>query len=96
MATTLDLPRVLNCTVAGCSYNHEEACAAAAVTMGSKDGASCVTFIPLGIKGGLDRVGSFVGACQKADCLHNDRLECTADAVRVGADDAECLTYAMA
>ncbi len=96
MAPTLDLPRVLNCTVAGCSYNHDEACSAAAVTIGAKDKASCVTFIPLSVKGGLDRVTSFVGACQKADCVHNDHLECGADSVRVGADTADCLTYATA
>lgn len=93
MATTMDLPKVLNCTVGGCSYNHDDACAAAAVTIGTKDKASCVTFIPLGIKGGLDRVTSFVGACQKADCVHNDHLECGAASVRVGADSAQCLTY---
>lgn len=41
---------------------------------------------------------SHVGACQRADCLHNKDLECTAEAVRIGpgADNADCLTYSPA
>ncbi len=93
MATTLEMPKVLNCSVEACSYNHADACAAAAVTITSSPAASCATFIPLSVKGGLDRVTSFVGACSKADCSHNDSLECTAEAVRIGAGSAECLTY---
>ncbi len=94
MATS-ELPRVLGCTVESCSYNHDDACAAAAITIGKAKDASCVTFIPLGVKGGLDRVESFVGACQKVDCKHNSHLECSAPSIRVGADTAECLTYAV-
>ena len=93
MATN-QLPQVMSCTVADCSYNHAEACAAAAITMGKQKDAACVTFIPLGVKGGLDRVQAYVGACQQGDCLHNSALECTAPAVRVGAGSAECLTFA--
>ncbi len=93
MSTTMEMPRILDCSVAACSYNRENACSAAAITVGAKPTASCTTFIPLGVKGGLDRVTAFVGACSKADCTFNDNLECTAPAVRVGADSAECLTY---
>lgn len=93
MSTTLELPHVLDCTVSACSYNHADACNAAAVTIGSSPDATCRTFIPLGVKGGLDRVTSFVGACSKADCTHNSHLECTASSVRIGADAADCLTY---
>lgn len=91
--STLELPRVSACSVESCSYNHADACSAAAVTIGSKPEASCATFIPLGVKGGLDRVISFVGACTKADCSHNSHLECTAASIRIGADKADCLTY---
>jgi hypothetical protein len=36
-----------------------------------------------------------VGACLRIDCRHNDGLECTADAIRIGpdVDGANCLTY---
>lgn len=91
--STLELPRVSGCSVESCSYNHADSCSAAAVTIGSKPEAACTTFIPLSVKGGLDRMTSFVGACTKADCSHNSHLECTADSVRIGADKADCLTY---
>ncbi|HEY0217557.1 MAG TPA: DUF1540 domain-containing protein [Cellulomonas sp.] len=99
MSTLAELPAVSECSVAGCSYNHEHACGAAAITVGGGAGdAQCATFIPLSVKGGLDRVVSHVGACQRQDCTHNDHLSCSADAVRIGAghDLADCLTYAHA
>lgn len=96
MSTLMDLPAVAECSVAGCSYNDHSSCHAGAVTIGrSADDASCATFIPLGVKGGLDKVIAHVGACQRDDCTHNSHLECTAPSVRVGAghDLADCLTY---
>ncbi|KRC59067.1 hypothetical protein ASE14_14840 [Agromyces sp. Root81] len=97
MSMTLDeLPAVAECSVAGCSYNDHSHCHAAAVTIGGSVGdAECATFIPLGKKGGLDKVITHVGACQRAECVHNESLECTAASVRIGAgaDDADCLTY---
>lgn len=99
MSTLADLPAITECSAAGCSYNHDHACAAAAITIGSSGSAApCATFIPLNIKGGLDRVVSHVGACQRVDCSHNHALECSAESVRIGAgsDAADCLTYARA
>lgn len=99
MSTLADLPTIAECSVDGCSYNHAHACNAAAITVGGGSGdAQCATFIPLNVKGGLDRVVSHVGACQRADCTHNEHLTCAADAVRIGAahDLADCLTYARA
>ncbi len=96
MSTLMELPPVSDCSVAGCSYNHEHTCGAAAITIaGSSGDAQCATFIPLNFKGGLDRVVSHVGACQRMDCQHNDHLECGAASVRIGAgrDTADCLTY---
>ena len=99
---TLEMPAVSECTVAGCSYNHD-GCHAFAITVSGHDGsADCGTFIPLGAKGGLDKVVAQVGACQRLDCVHNTDLECTAPSVRVGAGTAPgasaagCLTYAVA
>ncbi|MBD3779353.1 MULTISPECIES: DUF1540 domain-containing protein [unclassified Cellulomonas] len=100
MSTLMDQPPVSECSVDGCSYNHDHACSAAAITVGGSTtgDAQCSTFIPLSVKGGLDRVVSHVGACQRADCSHNEHLTCAADAVRIGAghDLADCLTYAPA
>lgn len=97
MSMTLDdLPAVTECSVTGCSYNDHSNCHAAAITItGAPGDAECATFIPLGTKGGLDKVLSHVGACQRAECVHNVDLECSAASVRVGpgADSADCLTY---
>ncbi|WP_373309918.1 DUF1540 domain-containing protein [Cellulomonas chitinilytica] len=96
----MELPTVSECSVEGCSYNDHSHCHAAAVTIGGVAGgdAQCATFIPLGVKGGLDKVITHVGACQRQDCTHNSHLECTAASVRVGAghDIADCLTFAPA
>ena len=86
-----DMPRILDCSVTDCSYNKEKNCGAAAITVGYS--TSCTTFIPLTVKGGLERAKPFVGACQKADCVHNSALECTAAAISVGAGTADCLSF---
>ncbi|TXG92274.1 DUF1540 domain-containing protein [Rhodococcus rhodnii] len=95
--TTMEMPHVSECTVSDCSYNHD-GCHAFAINVSGNNGtAECGTFVPLSAKGGLDRVTSLVGACQRADCVHNQDLECTASDIRVGAgggdDTAHCLTY---
>ncbi|TDP33159.1 uncharacterized protein DUF1540 [Nocardia ignorata] len=88
---------VFKCTVSDCSYNHD-GCHAYAINVADHNGsADCGTFIPLSIKGGLDTVTSMVGACQRADCLHNRHLECAASDTHVGPGEGEhtarCLTY---
>lgn len=84
MAADMELAHVTECNVVGCGYNHD-GCHASAITVGGHGvNAKCATFIPLGTKGGLDRVITTVGACQRGDCVHNDSLECVADSVRVG------------
>lgn len=90
--TVIDMPRVSECSVTGCSYNHD-GCHAFAVTVG--DDANCATFIPLDTKGGLSKVVTQVGACQRTSCIFNTDLECTAASVRMGAGDdaANCLSY---
>ncbi|MBO1752025.1 DUF1540 domain-containing protein [Actinotalea sp. BY-33] len=94
---TATMPEVSECTVAGCSYNHDGCHAFAITVSGANGSADCGTFIPLSTKGGLDRVVAQVGACSRADCVHNSALECTATAVRIGAGagghDANCLTF---
>jgi hypothetical protein len=88
---------VADCSVSNCSFNDHSACNAAAITVGgSEDHAACATFIDIGTHGGLSKVLADVGACQRAECVHNDHLMCKAPEVHVGpgADNADCLTYA--
>jgi len=97
MTELMELPAIAECSVAGCSYNDHSHCHAAAITVGGTGAdATCATFIPLTVKGGLDKVLSHVGACQRQDCSHNSHLECTAESIRVGSgqDVADCLTFA--
>lgn len=101
MTTLMEMPEVADCSVEGCGYNHDHGCHAGAVTIAGHVGdAECATFIPLSTKGGLDTVIAHVGACQRAECLHNSGLECTAPAIRVGFGHrgenvgADCLTFA--
>lgn len=93
MSTLAEMPHVVECAVADCSYNHD-GCHAFAVTI--DDDVDCATFIDIGARGGLDRVVAQVGACQRSSCQFNANLECTAEAVRIGpggGGTANCLTY---
>lgn len=96
MSALMDLPAVAGCTATDCSYNHD-GCHAPAVTIGGEGSdAQCTTFIPLEeISGGLQGTHGGVGACQRSECVHNEALTCTADAVHIGSrgDSADCLTY---
>ncbi|MDO5747414.1 MAG: hypothetical protein Q4P66_07145 [Actinomycetaceae bacterium] len=83
------MPSVRGCEVKECAFNRD-GCAAFAMTMG-QDG--CATFIQLDTVGGLDKVTAQVGACQKADCVHNSNLECKADFVRISGANGECMMY---
>ncbi|MDI5981367.1 DUF1540 domain-containing protein [Amycolatopsis magusensis] len=95
--TSTEMPAVRECTVTGCSYNHD-GCHAYAITVGGSNGAAdCDTFVSLNTQGGLDKVVAQVGACSRTDCVHNASLECSAPGVRVGPGSgdhaANCLTY---
>ena len=94
MTTAASLPQVTECSVGSCSYNADAACHAGAITIAG-DHAHCGTFVQISFRGGTERAG-LVGACHRAECRHNQNLECTAASVRVGAgaDVADCLTYA--
>lgn len=88
-------PSIADCTVAACSYN-QDGCRAGAITVevfGSE--AQCGTFIPLSTKGGLPKMLASVGACQRADCTHNDSLICGASSIKIGSgrSTADCLTF---
>lgn len=95
--TTMSLPIVSTCSVAGCSYNHETECHAGAITV-TGSSAACGTFLDSPGKGGVDGGTARVGACHRVDCVFNAQLECGAPDVRIGAgaDPADCLTYRAA
>jgi Domain of Unknown Function (DUF1540) len=96
MTTMLEMPRVRDCAVFMCAYN-QQGCHAFAITVGS-DHAHCETFVEAPNKAGIESVIAQVGACKRADCRHNDGLECMAPAITVGPDQdtADCLTYELA
>lgn len=89
-----ELPTVSSCSASSCGYNHD-GCHAPAITIGGSN--ACATFLPLGIDGGLPKVVSHVGACQRTDCALNEAAVCTADHVRIsGEGTAHCETYIAA
>ncbi|MDT5040742.1 MAG: hypothetical protein QOE51_1727 [Actinoplanes sp.] len=94
MTQMLAMPRVQECSVSGCGYNHD-GCTAFAITIGSLS-TSCDTFIDTGVTGGMGELSAQVGACKRSECVHNSQLECQAPAITVGvgADLADCMTFA--
>lgn len=53
MTAAVEMPRVQECVVAACSYNHTNDCHAFAITIGSPDHAHCHTFIEMpAVRGG--------------------------------------------
>ena len=95
--TTISLPIVSTCSVDGCSYNHDHDCHAGAITVTSGHESACGTYVAGDTKGGVTTTAA-VGACHRSDCVHNTKLECTAESVVIGTmgDPADCLTYAKA
>ena len=77
----MPMPTVHDCSATSCAYN-DDGCHAFAISMNSD--AACATFLSLNDKGGLDVVAK-VGACQRADCVNNEALECRAPFVSVGS-----------
>ncbi|PKB32255.1 uncharacterized protein DUF1540 [Pseudonocardia alni] len=92
MTTAQDMPQVQQCSATSCSYNSDSSCGAGAITI-SGDHAHCGTFVEISFRGGSGN--GLVGACHRSDCRFNEKLECTASSVNIGAgaDAADCLTY---
>ena len=44
-------------------------------------------------RGGLPVANGRVGACQRLECVHNKDLLCTAPAIDVAGDTAECASF---
>lgn len=99
MATVnLDLTPIHQCSASGCTFNHDVACHAPAITVGDHGANHCGTFLGLPTKHGKATEGH-VGACQLAGCTHNSDLTCTASTIEVGTADSgetRCLTFSAA
>ena len=93
LTLTMSMPRVQECTVTECGYNHE-GCTAFAITIG-RTSSECDTFVDSSVSGGIGQVTAQVGACKRSECTHNTDLECHAPAITVGVgqDLADCLTF---
>jgi hypothetical protein len=93
MTQMMEQPRVQECTVSGCGYNHD-GCHAFAITIGTTN-SECATFFDTPGKGGLLQITAQVGACKRVECKHNAEFECRAPSITVGrgADVADCMTF---
>lgn len=93
MATVIGLPIVSSCSVSSCGFNHD-GCRAHAISVVSGGHAHCGTRVDTADKGGVADAAA-VGACTRTDCVHNEDMSCTAEAIQVGAsaDRADCLTF---
>jgi hypothetical protein len=90
------LTAIQTCSATACSYNNG-GCTAAGITVGGTgDTASCATFLTLDARGGLPVADSHVSACQRLECVHNTDLMCTAAAVAITGDTANCASYEVA
>ncbi len=91
----IEMPIVSDCTVSACSYNHNQACKAKAITIGDPQEPKCDTFLQSSIHSGMLDVTAGVGACKMNDCSFNEELECSAPNIKVGMKNgnADCLTF---
>ena len=80
---------VSTCATTACAYNNG-GCTALAVTIARP---TCATFVKLDARGGLPVANGRVGACQRLECVHNKDLLCTAPAIDVAGDTAECASF---
>ena len=94
MTQMLEMPRVKQCSVTACGYNHD-GCTAFAITIGRAT-SECATYVDGDLQGGIGQLMGQVGACKRSECVYNENLECKASAITVGSatDAADCLTFA--
>lgn len=83
---------VVSCTCTDCAFN-DSGCTAIAVTVGGVTGKpACATIARLDARAGLSSAAGRVGACHRIECIHNDKLLCTAKEVTI-SDAAACTAY---
>ncbi len=91
---TIKMSPVQECTATDCAYNHEGKCRTMAINVGDNQPA-CDTYMPAQAKSGMEHVIGGVGSCKVAGCVHNDELECKAEAVKISreSDGVLCRTF---
>lgn len=83
---------VISCNCTDCAFN-DSGCTAFAVTVGGATGKpTCTTIAHLDARAGLSSADGRVGACHRIECIHNDKLMCTAEEVTI-SDVAACNAY---
>ncbi|MGC3995286.1 MAG: DUF1540 domain-containing protein [Propionicimonas sp.] len=89
----MTMTTVKSCTTTACAFN-DGGCTALAITVGGSGAkASCDTFVALDARAALSTPSGQVGACKRLECVHNTDLLCTAGAIDVAGDTADCLSY---
>lgn len=91
----MKMPDVKKCEMEMCAYNKDMACHAMAITVGGHECPECDTMARETMDAGDDEAMAGVGACKVSNCMHNEKLECTADGIAVGrfGDTAACRTF---
>ncbi|MGE5308713.1 MAG: DUF1540 domain-containing protein [Deltaproteobacteria bacterium] len=92
------MPKVIDCAAVKCAYNKEKRCHAIAITVGGPGDVCplCDTEMYWRKKAGIPGQEGEVGACHKADCEYNNKLECDAQpGIHMGVhkEHADCETY---
>ena len=83
---------VISCNCTDCAFN-DSGCTAFGVAVGGATGKpTCTTIAHLDARAGLSSADGRVGACHRIECIHNDKLMCTAEEVTI-SDAAACNAY---
>lgn len=90
----MSMTTVKTCSSTACSFNND-GCTAPAITVSGDRSAACGTFVTLDLRRPVAAAPATVGTCKHLECVHNQDLLCTADAIDV-RDDATCATYTVA
>lgn len=96
MKMSIDMPKVMKCSVRKCAYNNGGGCHARAVTIGDGTVPHCDTLFQCGSHCN-SRKAAGVGACKVSGCMHNADFECQASTIAVGLSKgrAMCKTFKM-
>ena len=91
---TMEMVKIVDCSVTECAYNSNKECHTLAITVGSNC-PMCETYTSAKSKGGMDDVTGGVGACRMSDFRYNNMLECNASGIHVSkhSGHADCDTF---
>ena len=92
------MSNISNCSVAQCTFNHNQSCRAVAITVGdSTSDSTCDTFFTISTQNEINEMTGSVYACMHAECRYNSDYECGAPDIRVGLVEGQpdCLTFLL-